>query len=90
MLDGPPKLNRLLLHVRIDVFEFLQQPLVLPADQFLVAQQYLPRGKQFRVFGPQGFVLLNVEAYKFGELRTFQLRQSFQVDVWRSRQNSPL
>lgn len=52
------------LYSRVNILQFLQQPLILPAQHLLVPQQCVPHSEQLAVLRPQRGVLLHVQLYQ--------------------------
>lgn len=77
-------------HSRVHILQLLQQPLVLPAHHFLVAQYHIPRIKQLRVLRPQRLVLRHIQPHQIADLRHLQLGHALQVHLRRIRDDAAL
>lgn len=70
-----PVLCFIYLYSRVNILQFLQQPLVLPVQHLLVSQQRVPDSEQFAVLGSQSRVFFHVQLYQLHQFRSWELVQ---------------
>lgn len=69
-----------ILNLRVYVLEFPEQPLVFPANEFLVPYHLVPRGIELRVLASQRLVLGDVRVDQLAQLRALHLGQFVEIN----------